>query len=88
MIYSMGWNFSFIHMPYGDAWRVHRRAFHGELHQRAVPAHQGAQLAASRRFVADCVLRPEDALHLSHLCVPADRAKPGRLMKVLAPRAG
>lgn len=66
---SMGWNFSFVHLPYGEEWRKRRRAFHSQFHQNVVGEHQAMQLRRTRVFLGEVLKNPDDALALSHLCV-------------------
>ncbi|KAI0712382.1 O-methylsterigmatocystin oxidoreductase [Earliella scabrosa] len=47
---NLFWNVGF--MPYGQAWRVHRRIFTKHFHPDAIREYQPTQIAISRKFLA------------------------------------
>ncbi|THH18493.1 hypothetical protein EW146_g2521 [Bondarzewia mesenterica] len=58
----MGYKWSFAFMPYGEAWRQHRRAFHSYFQQREVHKIYPIQLRESRALLRRLLDTPEDLL--------------------------
>ena len=56
----MRWDWSFGLMPYGEAWRAHRREFHQFFNQRIIPQYQPIQLKQTRAFLRRALDSPND----------------------------
>lgn len=63
----MGWDWSFGHMPYGEKWKVHRRMFHRQFQQSAIPTHWPVQRTEAHALLRRVLHSPQDLIkHLRH----------------------
>ena len=53
-----GWTFAF--MPYGAAWRKHRKIFHEHFHPNIVSKYQPIQVEAAKTFLRRLLASPDD----------------------------
>ncbi|KAF7348380.1 hypothetical protein MSAN_01792000 [Mycena sanguinolenta] len=66
--YLMGWDFSFIAMPYSDKWRERRRLFHQHFRRDAIPAYHPVYLRKIRDLLRGLLFTPADfATHIKTL---------------------
>ncbi|KAJ8088566.1 hypothetical protein PM082_022639 [Marasmius tenuissimus] len=61
----MGWTWDFVHMSYGDKWRIHRKTFHQFFQQRNVPEFRVVQKSAAKALLQKLVASPDD--HYDHV---------------------
>ncbi|KAF9264569.1 putative CyP450 monooxygenase [Marasmius fiardii PR-910] len=63
----MGWTWDFVHMSYGDKWRIHRKTFHQYFQQRNVPEFHVIQQAAAKALLRKLATSPEGYYeHVKH----------------------
>ncbi|KAG7087581.1 hypothetical protein E1B28_013535 [Marasmius oreades] len=63
----MGWAWDFVHMSYGDNWRIHRKTFHQYFQQRNIPEFHVVQKAAAKSLLRKLAISPEDYYgHVKH----------------------
>ncbi|KAJ8462540.1 hypothetical protein ONZ45_g17894 [Pleurotus djamor] len=59
----MGWEFDFGFIPYGNTWRVRKRAFWQEFNPANSFNHQPTQLKCAKRLLRDLLEAPEQFAH-------------------------
>lgn len=59
---SMGFDFTFAMIRYGEMWRQKRRVMHKYVNHKVSPSYQGMQLHESHAFVAKLLDDPQDFL--------------------------
>ncbi|THH04571.1 hypothetical protein EW146_g10143, partial [Bondarzewia mesenterica] len=59
----MGWNWSFVEMPYGNSWRKHRGAFQKHFHTRATPRYEPIQIREAHALLRNLLHSPENYYH-------------------------
>lgn len=62
----MGFNWVITAMPYGDYWRLHRRALHQHFNESALKSLRGKQERLAARFLKALLDTPEDWWSLTH----------------------
>lgn len=62
-MFSLGWGSLFSFMPYGDAWRIRRRAFWQEFNAHRSLNHRPKQLDTCRDLLRRLLKEPEEFLH-------------------------
>ncbi|KAF7348384.1 hypothetical protein MSAN_01792400 [Mycena sanguinolenta] len=56
----MGWDFSFVLMPYSEKWRERRRLFHQHFRRDAIPAYHPVYLKKIRDLLRGLLSTPEE----------------------------
>jgi hypothetical protein len=72
---KLEWPFS--RLPYGDAWRARRRAFHSVNLPEQVVSYQAGQMADMHLFLRDLLAAPREVSKHNHLCGPASALRLG-----------
>ncbi|KAF9254188.1 cytochrome P450 [Marasmius fiardii PR-910] len=63
----MGWDWNFIHMTYGDRWRLHRKTFHQYFQPRNLPQFNVVQTDAAKALLRQLANTPENFFeHVKH----------------------
>lgn len=60
---GFAWNFAVL--PYGDAWRAHRRMFHQYFREKAVEKYKPLQMAQCEKYLRRLYTHPEDFFRLT-----------------------
>ncbi|THH18673.1 hypothetical protein EW146_g2333 [Bondarzewia mesenterica] len=59
----MGWDWSFVGMPYGNSWRKHRGVFQKHFHTRATRRYEPVQIREAHALLRNLLHSPENYYH-------------------------
>lgn len=65
----MGWDWALPFMPYGNLWRAHRRVFNQYFNQTTSESYTPIQEQELLKFLRALLVRPQDFMPLTRLCV-------------------